>query len=203
LRLLEAWLGEEEQAARAKEIGAIADRVRDSFNRRFWIEPAGYLYDVVDAEGGGNDDACRPNQVFAISLDHPVLDGARWKSVMDVVTKRLLTPVGLRSLAPGHPDYKSKYYGDLRSRDAAYHQGTVWGWLIGPYIDAWLKLNPDRLAEARGFLAGFEPHYSEQCVGSISEVFDAEPPYTPRGCIAQAWSIAEVLRCWVKTAAPR
>ena len=91
------------------------------------------------AENGGNDDACRPNQILAISLDHPVLDEARWEPVMDVVTDRLLTPVGLRSLAPGHPDYKAKYYGDLRSRDAAYHQGTVWAWLIGPYMDAWLK----------------------------------------------------------------
>jgi glycogen debranching enzyme len=107
----------------------------------------------------------------------------------------------LRSLAPGSPDYKSKYYGDLRARDAAYHQGTVWAWLIGPYIDAWLKLHPNRTTEARKFLEGFEPHLSQQCIGSISEVFDAEEPYTPRGCIAQAWSVAEVLRSWVKTAA--
>ena len=107
-----------------------ADRVRESFNQRFWYEQGGYLYDVVDAENGGSDDACRPNQIFAISLDHEVLDEARWKPVMDVVTDRLLTPVGLRSLAPGHPDYRAKYYGDLRSRDAAYHQGTVWAWLF-------------------------------------------------------------------------
>jgi glycogen debranching enzyme len=119
---------------------------------------------------------------------------------MDVVTAQLLTPVGLRSLAPGSPDYKPKYYGDLRARDAAYHQGTVWAWLIGPYIDAWLKVHPEHSAEARGFLSGFIPHVDEQCIGSISEIFDAEPPYTPRGCIAQAWSVAEVLRCWVKTA---
>jgi glycogen debranching enzyme len=155
---------------------------------------------VVDAESGGDDSACRPNQVLAISLDHPVLDESRWKPVMDVVTQRLLTPVGLRSLAPGHPDYKSKYYGDLRSRDAAYHQGTVWAWLIGPYVDAWLKLHPGENAQARSFLEGLVPHLDEQCIGSISEIFDAEAPYTPRGCIAQAWSVAEVLRCWVKTA---
>jgi predicted glycogen debranching enzyme len=200
LRLLEAWLLEENQPAESRHIGDTAVRVRESFNRRFWNEAAGYLYDVVDAEGGGNDDACRPNQVFAISLDHPVLDESRWPAVMRVVTERLLTPVGLRSLAPGHPDYKSKYYGDLRSRDAAYHQGTVWGWLIGPYVDAWLKLHPGELAEARRLVEGLLPHLDEQCIGSISEVFDAEPPYTPRGCIAQAWSVAEVLRCWVKTA---
>ncbi len=200
LRLLEAWLTQAEDAARAAQTGALADRVRESFNRRFWYEAGGYLYDVVDAETGGDDSSCRPNQVMAISLDHPVLDQARWAAVMNVVTERLLTPVGLRSLAPGSPDYKSKYYGDLRSRDAAYHQGTVWGWLIGPYVDAWLKLNPGRNVEARQFLTGFSPHFNEQCVGSISEVFDADEPYTPRGCIAQAWSVAEVLRCWVKTA---
>ena len=87
--------------------------------------------------------ACRPNQVFAISLPHPVLDEEKWASVMDIVTEKLLTPVGLRSLSPDHPNYNRKYFGDLRSRDAAYHQGTVWAWLIGPYIDAWLRLNPE------------------------------------------------------------
>jgi predicted glycogen debranching enzyme len=201
LRLLEKWLNEEGTEPHAAEIGRTAERVRQSFNRRFWYEQGAYLYDVVDGETGGEDASCRPNQVLAISLDFPVLDPSRWKPVMDVLTERLLTPIGLRSLAPGSPDYKSKYYGDLRSRDAAYHQGTVWAWLIGPYIDAWLKLHPEQYAEARRFLAGFSPHLDEQCIGSISEVFDAAPPYTPRGCIAQAWSVAEVLRCWVKTAA--
>ncbi len=113
---------------------------------------------------------------------------------------KLVTPVGLRSLAPGEPDYKSRYFGDLRARDAAYHQGTVWAWLIGPFIDAWLKVYPDDRATARQFLDGFEPHLAEAGIGSISEVFDAEPPFTPRGCIAQAWSVAEVLRCLEKTA---
>jgi glycogen debranching enzyme len=119
---------------------------------------------------------------------------------MQVVRDRLLTPFGLRSLAPGHPDYKAKYYGDLRSRDAAYHQGTVWTWLIGPFVDAWLKVHPDDRAGARRLLQGFEAHQSEACVGSISEIFDADPPFIPRGCVAQAWSVAEVLRCLVKTA---
>jgi predicted glycogen debranching enzyme len=199
LRLLENWLRETENHPRADEIGAIATRAYASFNRRFWYEDGGYLFDVVDAEGGGNDASCRPNQVIAISLDNPVLDESRWAAVMNVVAERLLTPVGLRSLAPGSPDFKAKYYGDLRSRDAAYHQGTVWAWLIGPYVDAWLKLHPGQKGDARKLLEGFGPHLNEQCVGSISEVFDAEPPYTPRGCIAQAWSVAEVLRCWLKT----
>ncbi|HLK66995.1 MAG TPA: amylo-alpha-1,6-glucosidase [Bryobacteraceae bacterium] len=200
LRLMERWLCEEQQPDRARRIGDIAAHAHESFQKRFWYEEGAYLYDVVDAETGGNDSACRPNQVLAISLDYPVLDQARWAAVMDVVTQRLLTPVGLRSLAPGSQDYKSKYYGDLRSRDAAYHQGTVWAWLIGPYIDAWLKVHPGEESQARKFVEGFTPHMNEACIGSISEIFDAEAPYTPRGCVAQAWSVAEVLRCWVKTA---
>jgi glycogen debranching enzyme len=115
------------------------------------------------------------------------------------VRDRLLTPVGLRSLAPDHPEYKSRYFGDLRARDAAYHQGTVWAWLIGPFIDAWLRVYPGRKDECRAMLQGFDAHLSEACIGSISEVFDADAPYTARGCIAQAWSVAEVLRCWVLT----
>jgi glycogen debranching enzyme len=133
-------------------------------------------------------------------LKHPVLDESRWAPVLKVVEDCLLTPVGLRSLAPGEPDYKARYDGDLRSRDAAYHQGTVWAWLIGPYTDAWLKCHQGDLAGARKLLDGFKAHLNEACMGSISEIFDAEPPYTPRGCIAQAWSVAEVLRCWIHTA---
>jgi len=200
LRLMEKWLKEEGQEATMRRMGETAERVRESFNQRYWYERGGYLYDVVDAENGGSDDSCRPNQLFAISLDHPVLHESRWQQVIDVVTDRLLTPVGLRSLAPGHPDYKAKYYGDLRARDAAYHQGTVWAWLIGPYVDAWRKINPGKDAEARKFLSGLVAHLDDACIGSISEVFDAEEPYTPRGCVAQAWSVAELLRCWVKTA---
>jgi predicted glycogen debranching enzyme len=174
-----------------------ARRARESFNARFWYDAGGYLYDVVDGEHG-NDTSCRPNQVFAISLPHPVLDESKWQPVMDVVQKRLLTPVGLRSLAPGEPDYKPRYYGDLRSRDAAYHQGTVWAWLIGPFIDAWMKLHPSDTDGVRKLLDGFRQALDEACVGSISEIFDADAPFLPRGCIAQAWSIAEVLRCWRK-----
>ncbi len=197
LKLLECWLREEQSDEASRPIREYADRARESFNRRFWYEQGGYLYDVIDGEQG-DDPACRPNQVFAISLSNPVLDRARWEPVMDVVEKKLLTPVGLRSLAPGHPDYRSKYYGDLRSRDAAYHQGTVWAWLIGPFIDAWRKVHPDQRQASSQFLEGFARHMDEACIGSISEIFDAEEPYTPRGCIAQAWSVAEVLRCWAQ-----
>ena len=164
------------------------------------IDQGQYLYDVVDTEGGGNDAACRPNQLLSISLKHPVLDPSRWERVVAVAKERLLTPYGLRSLAPGHPDYKSHYYGDLRSRDAAYHQGTVWAWLIGPFVDAWLKVYPDDRAGARKFVEGFDQQMQEGAVGTISEIFDAEAPFHQRGCIAQAWSVAEALRCWVKTA---
>ena len=197
LRLLTDWLSEEGDP-QAPSLHEAAERARESFNRRFWYAEGGHLYDVIDGEDG-DDPACRPNQIFAISLDHPVLDPARWLPVFEVVKSRLLTPVGLRSLAPGHRDYKAQYYGDLRSRDAAYHQGTVWGWLVGPFIDAWLKLYPDDKAGARACLSGFEAHLNEAGIGTLSEIFDAEAPYVPRGCMAQAWTVAEVLRAWVLT----
>lgn len=200
LRLLEHWLLEENGEEAAAPIREQADKAYHSFNQRFWYAEGGYLYDVIDGEGGKEDSACRPNQLFAISLDHPVLSPQYWPSVLDIAHQRLLTPYGLRSLDPKHPDYQSRYDGDLRARDAAYHQGTVWAWLIGPFIDAWLKVYPDDKTGARRFLADFENHLGDAGIGSISEVFDAIEPYTPRGCIAQAWSVAEVLRCWIKTA---
>jgi glycogen debranching enzyme len=131
---------------------------------------------------------------MAISLPYPVLDASRWAPVLEVVRSRLLTPFGLRTLAPGHPNYRSRYYGDLRSRDGAYHQGTVWPWLIGPYVDAWERVHPDEAGARSTVLAAFADHLSDAGIGTISEIFDAEAPYTPRGCIAQAWSVAEVVR---------
>ena len=202
LSLMERWAREQSDPA----AGAYAERalrVRRSFNERFWNAAAGCLFDLVDTEerGPGSADAkIRPNQLLAISLPHPVLDPSRWTPVMNVVRERLLTPVGLRSLAPGDADYKPRYFGDLRSRDAAYHQGTVWGWLVGPFVDAWLKVHPDDVDGARRTLEGFLPHLDDGCVGSISEVFDADEPFTQRGCIAQAWSVAELLRVWVALA---
>jgi glycogen debranching enzyme len=182
----------------AERWAAVARRTRESFNRRFWNETAGCLYDVVDGEHG-DDASCRPNQVLAISLPHAVLDEQRWQRTLDVVRAKLLTPFGLRSLSPDSRDYQPRYDGDIHSRDAAYHQGTVWAWLIGPFVDAWVKAHPADRDTARGFLCAFSEHLSEAGVGSISEIFDGEAPYAPRGCIAQAWSVAEVLRAWVKT----
>jgi glycogen debranching enzyme len=199
LRLLERWLHETGDADGTAEMAAHAQKGRQAFNRRFWYEEGGYLYDVVDGPDG-DDPSCRPNQVFSFSLRFPVLYRKRWPAVLGVVRDRLLTPVGLRSLAPDDPEFKPQYFGDRRHRDAAYHQGTVWPWLIGPFIDAWLRVHPGKVDAARKFLAGILDNLRDGCVGSINEVFDAEPPYTPRGCAAQAWSVAEALWAWVKTA---
>jgi predicted glycogen debranching enzyme len=201
LCVLANWLREIGDDTSAQTYDEHAERARVSFNNRFWYPEGGYLYDVVDVDGGNkNDPSCRPNQLFAISLDHPVLDAKHWKSVVEVVEEKLLTPVGLRTLSPDSPDYKPIYAGDLRSRDGAYHQGTVWAWLIGPFIDSWLKVYPLDRAAARKFLETFPVHLSDNGIGTISEVFDASEPHFAGGCIAQAWSVAEVLRAWSKTA---
>jgi predicted glycogen debranching enzyme len=204
LRLMEGWAEHElHDAKAAQQYREHADRVRDSFNARFWNEQTGCLFDVVDGEDG-NDDAIRPNQLFAISLPHAVLDPKRWKAVVDVVHDRLLTPFGLRTLSPGNADYQPQYFGDLRARDLAYHQGTVWPWLVGPYFDAWRRVYPERITELAPIIKTLGQHLGSACIGSISEIFDAEAPYTPRGCCAQAWSVAEMIRvyCAVRAAEP-
>ncbi len=198
LLLLAGWEERAGDKSASDDLVRRAEVARESFNRRFWYEQGGYLYDVVDGEKG-DDAALRPNQILAISLKHPVLAPERWKTIVGVVQKALLTPVGLRSLAPSDPDYKAKYFGDLHARDSSYHQGTVWAWLIGPFVDAWLKVYPGRERDAQQFLQGFVLHLSEACLGSISEVFDGDAPHVPRGCVAQAWSVAEVVRLWIKT----
>jgi predicted glycogen debranching enzyme len=202
LRLMADWAGARHDP-RSRDYAEHAARTARSFNERFWNAGGRCLYDVVDTEEGGPgsvDAKCRPNQLLAIALEHPVLDRGRWDAVMQTVREALVTPVGLRSLAPDDRDFKARYYGDLRTRDAAYHQGTVWGWLVGPYVDAWLKVYPDDLDGAERALEGFVAHLDEACLGSVSEIFDAEPPYTARGCIAQAWSVAELLRVSIKLA---
>ncbi len=193
LRLIEGWAGDDGDGQLVRAAGELADRNRASFNARFWCDRAGHLYDVVDGESG-DDASLRPNQLLAMSLTHPVLDPSRWRAVVDVVTRELLTPVGLRSLSPRASDYRARYDGDLRSRDAAYHQGTVWVWLVGPYVDAWLRVHPHDVGGAARVLEGIESHAHEACLGSVSEIFDGEAPYQPRGCVAQAWSVAELLR---------
>jgi predicted glycogen debranching enzyme len=192
------WLETAGDTNRAKELLSVASAVSASFNARFWSPEIGYCLDIVDKEGGGHDASLRPNQLLAVSLPHPVLAEDKWESVVSAVRSQLLTPVGLRSLAPSDPDYQAHYDGDLHSRDAAYHQGTVWAWLIGPFLDAWLRVHPRDWDTASGFLAGFDGEMSESGIGTISEIFDAEPPFSPRGCVAQAWSVAEVLRCHLK-----
>lgn len=193
LRFLEGWLRLEQHDGRASAIGLRAERVRTSFNQRFWIDSEQHLFDVVDGENG-DDPACRPNQLLSVSLPHAVLDESRWRPVLDTVHEKLATPFGLKTLSAEHPGYRATYSGDLRARDAAYHQGTVWPWLIGPFVDAWLKVYPGELAAVRAMLESFDGHLNEAGVGTVSEIVDAEAPYMPRGCISQAWSVAELLR---------
>ncbi len=203
LTLMERWTDGERAPEIAARYRQMATMAKESFNRLFWNEAKGGLYDVIGGPDRPQDDAFRPNQILAISLPNPVLDPSRWRAVVDGVAKSLLTPVGLRSLAPGEPDYKPSYHGDLRTRDAAYHQGTVWSWLMGPFIDAWLKVYPDARPGARKLLSGLVAHLGEACVGSVSEIFDAEGAFRPRGCIAQAWGVAELLRVWRLTSEPQ
>jgi predicted glycogen debranching enzyme len=201
LRLLGHWLAGSGRDEAAQHWQSTARRVAESFNRRFWNEQTGCLFDVVDGEAG-DDAACRPNQILAVSLDYPVLEPSRWRAVVETVERRLLTPCGLRSLAPGHPDYRARYDGDLHARDAAYHQGTVWAWLIGPFADACRRVYPEDRDRLRAILAPFPTELSRAGVGTISEIFDAESPFAARGCVAQAWSVAEVLRVAESLGAP-
>jgi predicted glycogen debranching enzyme len=200
LRLLERWLRDAGDAGEAARLAARAAGVQAAFNARFWFAEGGHCYDVVDCDGrdGETDASLRPNQLLAIALPHAVLDPSRWPPVLSAVRDRLRTPVGVRTLAPGHPDYRATYDGDLRARDAAYHQGTAWAWLLGPFVDAWCRTWPDDRETPRRIVTDLLPHLGEAGLGTISEIFDAEPPFTPRGCIAQAWSVAEALRGLVR-----
>jgi predicted glycogen debranching enzyme len=178
------------------------DRIRAimSFRARFWHEQGGYLYDVVDGEHG-DDASLRPNQIYAVALPGELLDAKQAARVVEVVKERLLTPVGLRTLAPGDPQYKPRYEGGVHSRDGAYHQGTVWPFLIGPFVAAWVKVHggtSDSRRQARGFLDGLDAHMNDACLGQVSEIFDADAPHLPRGCFAQAWSVAEPLRALIE-----
>jgi len=174
---------------------ALADAARLSFNAVFWNESEGCLFDVV--VNGRRDGSVRPNQIIAVSLPHSMLSIGRAQKVVDKVARELLTPVGLRSLSPRDPAYRPTYIGSPYERDSAYHQGTVWSWLIGPFIDAFRRVNPHgNRTEKRvdEILSGFRQHLTDAGIGQVSEIFDADPPHAPRGCFAQAWGVAEVLR---------
>ncbi len=176
---------------------ALAELVRATFNGLFWNDEAGCLYDCINPAGEA-DASVRPNQILALSLPHPLIEGRRAASILAVIERELLTPYGLRTLSPRHPDYRPHYEGDAYARDTAYHQGTVWAWLIGPFVTAYLRVRgrtPASLAQARTYLSAFREHLHEAGLGQVSEIFDGDAPHTPRGCIAQAWSVAELLRC--------
>jgi predicted glycogen debranching enzyme len=172
-----------------------ADAVRESFELSFWNRRTQCCFDVVNP----NDDSIRPNQLFAISLPFPLFDDMRAEEILHVCESQLLTPVGLRTLSPDDPRYRGQLVGDPHSRDTAYHQGTVWPWLLGPYVDGLLRYRGDAgIAAARTLIANMESHLGDAGVGTIGEVFDGDAPHAPRGCIAQAWSVGEVLRVLAK-----
>jgi predicted glycogen debranching enzyme len=201
LRVMErlaAGFADHEQAA---HYGALAERAQSRFQEVFWNEDAGCLYDVVTDVGP--DRSIRPNQILAVSLPHPVLEQHLALRVLEVVEWELLTPYGLRTLSPRDPNYHGRCGGDPRTRDAAYHQGTVWPWLLGPFLTAYVKVHHDSQEARRRadrFLDALRAHLSEAGLGQISEVFDGDPPHQPGGCIAQAWSVAEILRTYVEDA---
>jgi len=181
--------------ALADQAAEQAHRIAGAFAQTFWNDQAGCLYDCVNDDGP--DASIRPNQLLAVSLPHSPLSAPRQGSIVRVVSEKLLTPVGLRTLSPEDPRYRSRYGGSWESRDRAYHQGTVWAWLIGPFVEAYLKTADDKelaLARARQMLSGFDDHLRRAGLGFVSEIFDAEAPHRPRGCVAQAWSVGEVLR---------
>ncbi|MBI4497529.1 MAG: glycogen debranching enzyme N-terminal domain-containing protein [Chloroflexi bacterium] len=178
----------------------LAERIRESFNRRFWYAQGGHLYDVVDGPEG-NDASLRPNQVLAIALDHPVLEQARWQPTLEAVTGHLLTPAGLRTLSPFDPRYRGRYEGDQGSRDTAAYQGSAWPWLLGCYADAHRKTYGDPAATRRLF-EGLVPHLAQGAIGTVGELFDGDLPQHPGGAVAQAWSVGEVLRGWLAAAYP-
>jgi predicted glycogen debranching enzyme len=178
---------------------ALAERVRASFER-FWNDAAGYCFDVVDGPDG-DEPALRPNQIFAVSLPRSPLSPERQRLVVEACSRHLLTSFGLRSLAPDEPHYAGRYVGGSRERDGVYHQGTAWAWLLGPFALAHFKVHGDRQA-ALSFLAPLAHHLDDYGIGSVAEIFDGDPPFTPAGCPAQAWSVAETLRAWSELSAP-
>ena len=196
------WARMLSEQALAKQFERTATQVARTFARAFWCEARGYLYDVVDGpdgvpDAGGRlvDASLRPNQILAVSLGTKLLDARRARAVVDACGRELLTPVGLRTLATADPRYVGVYKGGQEERDAAYHQGTVWAWLLGPFTLAHHRVYQDT-AYGLSLLAGLAPHLGEGCLGTISEIFDGDAPHTPRGCFAQAWSVSQTLFAW-------
>jgi predicted glycogen debranching enzyme len=196
-----------EQLARQFGDAAYADRCRGdreraiaSFRTRYWHGAGGYLYDVIDGPEG-NDASLRPNQLYAISLVDELVPRDWAKQILRLVEDQLLTPVGLRTLSPTDSRYRGRYEGGVLERDGAYHQGTVWPFLLGPFVTAWIKVHgkkPAALKQAHAFLDGIGVHLKEACLGQVSEIFDGDAPHCPRGCYAQAWSVAEPLRVLIE-----
>ncbi len=194
LKIFAELLRMNEQQNDALIVELSAAKAKESFDKLFWYDEGSYLYDNID-EHNGYDKSLRPNQLFAISLPYPLLEGDKAKAVLQIVEEKLYTPVGLRTLPPDNPRYTGVYGGNALKRDGCYHQGTVWSWLIGPYIDAIMKLKGKGYkAKAKKVIKDFKYHLNEGCIGSVSEIFDGDAPHHPRGCVAQAWGVAEVLR---------
>jgi predicted glycogen debranching enzyme len=177
---------------------ALSQKAKDAFHK-FWNPQRGCCYDVIEAPGIGNDESLRPNQIFAVALPASPLSQAQQKAVVDICAERLLTPYGLRSLAPGESAYQGHYGGGPRERDAAYHQGTAWGWLLGPFALAHFRVYRDQTA-AMAFFDSISVAIRLYGVGSLAEIYEGDAPFTPQGCIAQAWTIGEVLRAWTELA---
>ena len=196
LACMEKWAAD--LSIDAFQYGQLRAQVERSFVKRFWYEQGGYLYDVVDVDGikGQNDASLRPNQLLAASLSHHLLTKAQAHSILQQVTEHLLTPLGLRTLSPQDPAYHASFNGDPLHRDSAYHQGAAWPWLLGPYVDVHMRVFHDCNA-ILPLLTPLVRHLWEECIGSISEVAEPERPFTPAGCFAQAWSVAELLRIWL------
>ena len=201
LRDLAGDLGHGQERA---DYAVLAAGIAGKFEEAFWYEAGGYLYDVIDGPEGDPDDSgrrrdasLRPNQIFALSLPHALIGGERARRVIDICAAELWTPMGLRSLAPRDARYRGHYGGGPVERDGAYHQGTVWTWLLGPFVTAHFRVNADAAA-ACAFLRGSLAHLREACVGQVSEIAQGDPPFESRGCFAQAWGVAEILRAWMQ-----
>jgi predicted glycogen debranching enzyme len=191
LRTIAGWLAERSDQ-RAVVYSALAERARASFVERFWRPDLGHLADVVDGRDG-DELQLRPNQIFALSLPFPLIDGELAERILAAVGRALLTPYGLRSLATDDAAYRGDYGGDSTRRDGAYHRGPVWTWLLGPYVDAHYRVHHDRAA-ALALVRPFAHHLRDACLGSVSEILEGDAPHLPRGAVAQAWGVAEVLR---------